>query len=71
MKSFWIAYHEVDEKNETKWVIYDGYTTFEDALHDVTTVYQFKGMLVNHAWFIYGVQEDKTKVRLNHDGTPV
>ena len=71
MKSFWIAYHEVDEKDETKWVVYDGYTTFKDAWHDVMTYYQFKGMLPNYAWFIYGVQEDKTKVRLNHDGTPV
>jgi hypothetical protein len=71
MKSFCIAYHEVDEKDETKWVIHPGYTTFNHACHDVMTYYQFKGMLPNYAWFIYEVQEDNTKVKLNHDGTPI
>jgi len=71
MSPFCIAYHGIHELDETKWLIYSGYNTFADAYEDVVSYYQFKGMLVDHGWFIYKVEEDGTKVKLNHDGTPV
>ena len=71
MCSFCIVYRAVYEPDESKWQIYPDYKTFADAYEDVVSYYQFKGMLVDHAWFVYEVQEDGTKVRLNHDGTRV
>ena len=71
MSSFCIVYRAVYEPDETKWQVYPGYKTFADAYEDVVSYYQFKGMLVDYAWFVYEVQEDGTKVRLNHDGTRV
>ncbi len=71
MSSFCLVYRAVYESDETKWQVYSGYKTFADAYEDVVSYYQFKGMLVDHAWFVYEVQEDGTKVRLNHDGTRV
>ncbi|MEI6271528.1 MAG: hypothetical protein WCP38_04120 [Chloroflexota bacterium] len=35
------------------------------------TVYQFRGNLIDHGWFVYGVEEDGTMVQLDHDGNPV
>jgi len=69
MSSFCIVYRAVYEPDETKWQIYPDYKTYADAYEDVISYYQFKGMLVDHAWFIYEVQEDGKKVKLNHDGT--
>lgn len=71
MPSFNIVYRNIYDPDETKWLIYSGYKTFLDAYEDVVSYYQFKGMLVDHGWFVYEVQEDGTKVKLNHDGTRV
>ena len=71
MKSYCIVYRGVYEDDQTKWEIYPGYVFFADALHDMTTSYQFKGMLFDHGWWIYGVQEDGKMIKLNHDGTPI
>ena len=70
-ESFCTVYREVEEMDQTKWTIYGGYKTFAEVLHDVLTVYQFRGMLVNYGWFIYGIQSDGTKVKLNQDGIPI
>jgi hypothetical protein len=71
MKTFAIVYRGMLEKDKTKWDIYSGYTLFSDALHDVMTVYQYKGMLLEHGWWIYEVQEDGTMIKLGHDGNPI
>jgi len=71
MKSFCLVYRNIHVEDRTKWTIHDGYKTFADALHDVTTFYQFQGVIVDHAWWIYGVQEDDTMIKLDHDGSPI
>ena len=69
--SYCAVYRNIHEKDETNWEVVSGYLTFADVLHDVMYIHQFKGLLVNCGWFIYGVQTDGTKVQLNHDGTPI
>ena len=71
MKSFSVVYRDMYDEDRTKWQIYPGYVLFADALHDMMTIYHFKGMLVNHGWWIYGVQDDDTMIKLDHDGTPI
>lgn len=70
--SFCVVYRQLNEEDEKKWAtLYEGYTTFAEALRDVLTVYQYRGMLVDCGWFIYGVQANGTKVKLDEDGTPI
>lgn len=70
MKTFAIVYRNTLEEDKAKWDIYSGYTLFSDALHDVLTVYQFRGVLPDYGWWIYEVEEDGTMVKLGHDGNP-
>jgi hypothetical protein len=70
-ESFSAVYRAMYEMDQTKWTVYGGYKTFAEVLHDVLTIYQFKGMLVEYGWFIYGVQSDGTMVKLNEDGIPI
>jgi hypothetical protein len=69
--SYLAVYREIDEKNEAKWVIYDGYESFEKVYDDVITRKQFKGFLVDWGWFIYGVTKDGVKVKLDYNGQPI
>lgn len=71
MKTFAIVYRSTLEEDKAKWDIYSGYTLFSDALNDVMSVYQFRGMLPDYAWWIYEVKEDGTMVKLGHDGNPI
>ena len=70
-ESFSAVYRAMYEMDQTKWTVYGGYKTFAEVLDSVLTIYQFKGMLVDYGWFIYGVQSDGTMVKLNEDGIPI
>lgn len=70
-ESFSAVYRAMYEMDQTRWTVHGGYKTFAEVLHDVLTIYQFKGMLVDYGWFIYGVQSDGTMVKLNEDGIPI
>ena len=69
--SFCTVYRHIHEMDKTKWEIYGGYMTFESVLSDVMSYYQFQGLIVEHGWFIYGIQSNGTMVQLDQDGTRV
>ena len=69
--SYCAVYRNIHETDETHWETVGGYLSFADVLHDVLYIHQFKGLLVNCGWFIYGVQSDGKKVQLDQDGKRV
>ena len=70
MKHYSVVYRHIAEKDQTKWEVRGEFPSFERTKQLVMTVYQFRGNLIDHGWFVYGVEEDGTMVQLDHDGNP-
>ena len=58
-------YCEINDENPTlkKNVTYGPYETYELAHEDTINRIQYRGMLINHAWYIYSLKDGKlTKI---------
>lgn len=65
-ESYCAVYRSLFDTNEDKWIIHEGYKTFEEVYEAVISTYQFKGFLLDWGWFIYKVDKDGRKIKLDY-----
>jgi len=70
MESYYAIFHDINDKDIVLnsgiigRIEYGPYDTYEKVLSDMLDWIQFKGLAINHGWWIYGLTKDGKLVKV-------